>query len=159
MIGLTNTFNSSRETMEYSHAICIWCWYGSWFTLRWHSPKIIYTIPRNLPGLRPLSYWMKSFVAPPIKNSGGGSFDEIWSGLWITIAKTYPNGSIPKTTFSKLLWNIDGNRMFVTTWTRKGTANLFQFFCQKNFFEKSPVEKIFIPFNHTYWSGRLITIT
>ena len=47
----------------------------------------IFTVPQNLPEMQRLADWMGSAATLVAEDSGGGSFDEVWSGVWISLAR------------------------------------------------------------------------
>lgn len=58
----------------------------------------IFIVPQLMPEYQDLSDWMGSAATLTAEDSGGGSFDEVWPGLWIKLARRYPAanfGDIP----------------------------------------------------------------
>lgn len=55
----------------------------------------IFTVPQSAEVMQDLSDWMGAAATLFAEDSGGYSFDEVWSSLWIDLAKTYPDKPIP----------------------------------------------------------------
>ena len=51
----------------------------------------IFTLPQLMPGLQPLADWTGAAATLTAEDSGGGSFDEVWSTLWTRLANDYPD--------------------------------------------------------------------
>ena len=49
----------------------------------------IFIVPQLMPDYQDLSDWMGAAATLTAEDSGGGSFDEIWPGLWIKLARRY----------------------------------------------------------------------
>lgn len=57
--------------------------------------KHIFINPDLLPEYEDLSDWFGAAATLTSKDSGGGSFDEVWSGLWTKLAETHSDKNIP----------------------------------------------------------------
>ncbi len=58
----------------------------------------IFTIPQSAGEgsvMQSLSDWMGAAATLTTEDSGGGSFDEVWSTLWVRLAAAYPDQPIP----------------------------------------------------------------
>lgn len=58
----------------------------------------IFTIPQSAGAgsvMQSLSDWMGAAATLTTEDSGGGSFDEVWSTLWVRLAAAYPDQPIP----------------------------------------------------------------
>ena len=55
-----------------------------------------------MPGAQDLSDWVGA-AAPAAEDSGGGSFDEVWPGLWIRMARHFPDHAIAPPPFAATL--------------------------------------------------------
>ncbi len=56
--------------------------------------KHIFINPDLLPEFCDLSDWFGAAATLTAKDSGGASFDEVWSGLWVKLAEHYPDKNI-----------------------------------------------------------------
>lgn len=57
--------------------------------------KHIFISPDLLPEFSGLSDWFGAAATLTSKDSGGGSFDEVWSGLWTKLGEAHPDKNIP----------------------------------------------------------------
>ncbi|HMT94610.1 succinylglutamate desuccinylase/aspartoacylase family protein [uncultured Thiothrix sp.] len=55
----------------------------------------IFTVPQSATVMQDLSDWMGAAATLLAENSGGYSFDEVWSKLWIDLAKVHPDKPLP----------------------------------------------------------------
>ena len=55
----------------------------------------IFIVPQLMPEYQDLSDWMGAAATLTAEDSGGGSFDEVWPGLWIKLARRYPEAAWP----------------------------------------------------------------
>lgn len=55
----------------------------------------IFTAPQSAAVMQDLSDWMGAAATLLAEDSGGYSFDEVWSSLWIDLAKAYPDKPFP----------------------------------------------------------------
>ncbi len=55
----------------------------------------IFTVPQSATVMQDLSDWMGAAASLLAENSGGYSFDEVWSKLWIELAKAHPDKPLP----------------------------------------------------------------
>ncbi|PWQ97293.1 succinylglutamate desuccinylase/aspartoacylase family protein [Leucothrix arctica] len=63
----------------------------------------IFTAPQSVDVMQSLSDWMGAAATLTTEDSGGGSFDEVWSLLWNKLAKAYPDKNIPMACHSATL--------------------------------------------------------
>lgn len=57
--------------------------------------KHIFISPDLLPEFTGLSDWFGAAATLTSKDSGGGSFDEVWSGLWTRLNEAHPDKNVP----------------------------------------------------------------
>lgn len=55
----------------------------------------IFTVPQSAEVMQDLSDWMGAAATLLAEESGGYSFDELWSTLWLDLAKAYPDKALP----------------------------------------------------------------
>ncbi|WP_298608941.1 succinylglutamate desuccinylase/aspartoacylase family protein [uncultured Thiothrix sp.] len=55
----------------------------------------IFTVPQSAAVMQDLSDWMGAAATLFAEDSGGYSFDEVWSTLWLDLAKAYPDKPLP----------------------------------------------------------------
>lgn len=55
----------------------------------------IFTAPQSAAVMQDLSDWMGATATLFAEDSGGYSFDEVWSNLWIDLARAYPDKALP----------------------------------------------------------------
>lgn len=55
----------------------------------------IFSAPQSATVMQDLSDWMGAAATLFAETSGGYSFDEVWSNVWLDLAKTYPDKPIP----------------------------------------------------------------
>ena len=55
----------------------------------------IYLVPQLWPDVADLARWMGSQATLTAEDSGGGSFDEVWPGLWRQLAASCPDADLP----------------------------------------------------------------
>ncbi len=54
----------------------------------------IFIVPQLLPAAQDLSDWVGAAATLTAEDSGGGSFDEVWPGLWIKLARHFSDHAI-----------------------------------------------------------------
>jgi len=54
----------------------------------------IFIVPQLMPDYQDLADWMGAAATLTAEDSGGGSFDEVWPGLWIKLARHFPDHAI-----------------------------------------------------------------
>lgn len=97
-----------------------------------HALNHIYIAPQLMPEYQDLADWMGSHATLTAENSGGGSFDEVWSRLWIDIQRLCPDKPIPKPVLSATLEYrglVDVDELL----NRKDAENLRGFFISRGF--------------------------
>ena len=55
----------------------------------------IFSVPQSAQVMQDLSDWMGAAATLFAEDSGGYSFDEVWSNVWLDLAKAYPDKVIP----------------------------------------------------------------
>lgn len=55
----------------------------------------IFTVPQSAEPMQDLSDWMGAAATLLAEESGGSSFDEVWSSLWLKLAAAYPDHALP----------------------------------------------------------------
>lgn len=55
----------------------------------------IFSVPQSATAMQDLSDWMGAAATLFAEDSGGYSFDEVWSNVWLDLAKAYPDKAIP----------------------------------------------------------------
>ena len=55
----------------------------------------IFTVPQSAKVMQDLSDWMGAAATLFAEDSGGSSFDEVWSGVWLKLAHSFPTKPIP----------------------------------------------------------------
>ena len=55
----------------------------------------IFSVPQSAQVMQDLSDWMGAAATLFAEDSGGYSFDEVWSNVWLDLAKAYPDKAIP----------------------------------------------------------------
>ncbi|WP_020396125.1 succinylglutamate desuccinylase/aspartoacylase family protein [Thiolinea disciformis] len=63
----------------------------------------IFTVPQSADMMQHLSDWMGAVATLTAEDSGGGSFDEVWTSLWFRLAQAFPDKPIPQATHSATL--------------------------------------------------------
>jgi len=63
----------------------------------------IFTVPQSATVMQDLSDWMGATATLFAEDSGGYSFDEVWSNVWLDLAKAYPDKPIPSACHSSTL--------------------------------------------------------
>ena len=101
----------------------------------------LFIIPQNLPRYQGLADRMGSMATLTAEDSGGGSFDEVWSGLWVALAKAFPDVPWPEPVLSVTL-EYRGQADVYDAQARDDAQNLYDFFCDEGLIDDSPsVEK------------------
>ena len=97
----------------------------------------IFIVPQNLPRYQGLADWMGSAATLMAEDSGGGSFDEVWSGLWITLQKALPDSSFPEPILSATL-EYRGQQDVFDNLNKQDALNLYHFFCDEGLIADKP---------------------
>ncbi|HPE61281.1 MAG: succinylglutamate desuccinylase/aspartoacylase family protein [Thiothrix sp.] len=63
----------------------------------------IFSVPQSAAVMQSLSDWMGAAATLMTEDSGGSSFDEVWSGLWIKLAHAHPDRPLPMACHSATL--------------------------------------------------------
>jgi predicted deacylase len=99
----------------------------------------IYIVPQLMPEYQDLSDWMQSAATMTAEDSGGGSFDEVWPGLWIKCARRYPGAAWPDTMLSATL-EYRGENAVDDQINRQDAQNLYHFLMGRGFISGTPAE-------------------
>jgi predicted deacylase len=94
----------------------------------------IYIVPQLMPEYQDLSDWMGSAATMTAVDSGGGSFDEVWPGLWIKLAQRYPEASWPQLVLSATL-EYRGLDAVADSINVKDAENLYRFLVGRGMIE------------------------
>ena len=97
----------------------------------------IFIVPQNLPRYQGLADWMGSAATLMAEDSGGGSFDEVWSGLWITLQKALPDRAFPEPILSATL-EYRGQQDVFDNLNKQDALNLYHFFCDEGLIADKP---------------------
>jgi len=54
----------------------------------------IFIVPQLMPHFQDLADWMEAVAVLTAEDSGGGSFDEVWPGFWISLARRCPDKAL-----------------------------------------------------------------
>lgn len=63
----------------------------------------IFAVPQLTQEMQELADWIGAAGTLLAEDSGGGSFDEVWPGLWIDLERNHPDAAIPKPTIAATL--------------------------------------------------------
>jgi len=97
----------------------------------------IFTVPQNLPEMQRLADWMGSAATLVAEDSGGGSFDEVWSGMWISLARRYPEAAWDAPVISATL-EYRGQQDVSDAQGFSDARNLYHFFCEEGAIDEAP---------------------
>ena len=90
----------------------------------------VFIIPQNLPRYQGLADRMGSMATLTAEDSGGGSFDEVWSGLWVSLARLFPDLAFGEPTLSVTL-EYRGQADVHDATAKDDAQNLYDFFCDE----------------------------
>lgn len=90
----------------------------------------IFISPALMPEYQDLADWMGSSATLTAVDSGGSSFDEVWSLLWSRLRDAFPAVPMPPAPLSATL-EYRGNFHTFDALNQKDAANLFGFFQQR----------------------------
>ena len=96
----------------------------------------IFIVPQNLPRYQGLADWMGSAATLMAEDSGGGSFDEVWSGLWITLQKELADYPWPEPILSATL-EYRGQQDVCDSLNHQDARNLYHFFCEEGLIDEA----------------------
>ena len=97
----------------------------------------LFIIPQNLPRYQGLADRIGSVATLTAEDSGGGSFDEVWSGLWVRLANALPDIPWPEPTLSVTL-EYRGQADVSDAYAKQDATNLFDFFCDEGLIDSAP---------------------
>jgi predicted deacylase len=86
----------------------------------------LFVVPQLMPDYQDLADWIGSVTTLTAEDSGGGSFDEVWPGLWIKLARRYPDAAWPALPFAATL-EYRGQPDVQDAINRKDAENLYGF--------------------------------
>ena len=96
----------------------------------------IFIVPQNLPRYQGLADWMGSAATLMAEDSGGGSFDEVWSGLWITLQRELSDYPWPEPILSATL-EYRGQQDVCDSLNHQDARNLYHFFCEEGLIDEA----------------------
>ena len=97
----------------------------------------LFIIPQNLPRYQGLADRIGSVATLTAEDSGGGSFDEVWSGLWVNLAKALPDVPWPEPVLSVTL-EYRGQGDVSDALGKDDARNLYDFFCDEELIKATP---------------------
>ena len=97
----------------------------------------LFIIPQNLPRYQNLADRIGSQATLTAEDSGGGSFDEVWSGLWVQLARAFPDVPWPEPVLSVTL-EYRGQADVYDELAQDDAANLYDFFCDEELIAQAP---------------------
>ena len=86
----------------------------------------IFIVPQLMPEYQDLSDWMGAAATLTAEDSGGNSFDEVWPGLWIKLARRYPDAAWPSVPLAATL-EYRGQHDVDDVINRQDAVNLYGF--------------------------------
>ena len=90
----------------------------------------IFIAPQLMPEFQDLSNWVGAAATLTEEDSGGGSFDEVWPGLWIKLARRYPDAAWPALPLGATL-EYRGQHDVDDKINKTDADNLYGFFVQR----------------------------
>ena len=90
----------------------------------------IFIAPQLMPEFQDLSDWVGAAATLTEEDSGGGSFDEVWPGLWIKLARRYPDAAWPAFPLGATL-EYRGQHDVDDKINKTDADNLYGFFAQR----------------------------
>lgn len=122
------------------HIVMSYC-YDAEMVLDLHCDDValnhLYIVPQNLPRYQGLADRMNSQATLTAENSGGGSFDEIWTGLWIDLQSRFPDVPWPEPVLSCTL-EYRGQADVFDDISSQDARGLFDFFCDEGLVTMPP---------------------
>ena len=97
----------------------------------------LFIIPQNLPRYQGLADRIGSLATLTAEDSGGGSFDEVWSGLWVSLAKALPDVAWPEPVLSVTV-EYRGQGDVSDGLGYDDAQKLFDFFCDEGLVKAAP---------------------
>lgn len=97
----------------------------------------IFTVPQSAEVACALGARAGAAAVLTAEDSGGGSFDEVWSSLWLRLAQAAPDKPVPLATFSATL-EYRGIADVCDETNRRDAENLFDFFVERGLIEGTP---------------------
>lgn len=125
---------------KYRHIVMSYC-FDADMVLDLHCDDValnhLYIVPQNLPRYQGLADRMGSQATLTAENSGGGSFDEVWTGLWIELQSRFPDVPWPAPVLSTTL-EYRGQADVFDDISSQDAQGLFDFFCDEGLITKAP---------------------
>lgn len=87
----------------------------------------IFSIPQLADNMQQLANWTGAAATMLAEDSGGGSFDEVWPGIWLRLADEYPDKPLPLSVVSCTL-EYRGQSDTFDELNRKDAQNLYGYF-------------------------------
>ena len=97
----------------------------------------IFIVPQLMPGAQDLSDWVGAAATLTAEDSGGGSFDEVWPGLWIKLARHFPDHAIAPPPLAATL-EYRGYCDVDDEMNRQDAQNLMGFFMGRGYVDAAP---------------------
>ena len=97
----------------------------------------LFIIPQNLPRYQGLADRIGAMATLTAEDSGGGSFDEVWSGLWVSLANHFPDVPFGAPTLSVTL-EYRGQADVHDRVAQDDARNLYDFFCDEGAVTEKP---------------------
>ena len=91
----------------------------------------IFIVPQLMPEYQDLSDWMGAAATLTAEDSGGNSFDEVWPGLWLKLARRYPDAAWPDLPLAATL-EYRGQHDVDDAINQQDAANLYGFLAGRN---------------------------
>jgi len=112
----------------------------------------LFVVPQLMPHYQDLADWIGSVATLTAEDSGGSSFDEVWPGLWIKLARRYPNAAWPSIPLAATL-EYRGQPDVHDAINRKDAENLYGFLVGRGIIddqvEQPPAAPPALPLNAT----------
>ena len=119
----------------------------------------IFIVPQNLPRYQSLVDWMGSQATLTAEDSGGGSFDEVWSALWIKLAKSLPDVAWPEPVLSATL-EYRGQQDVADKLNYNDAKGLYHFFCDENMIDdKADISRPSMPAPTAFTACEIVRVT
>ena len=97
----------------------------------------LFIIPQNLPRYQGLADRIGAQATLTAEDSGGGSFDEVWSGLWVQLGKRFDDVPWPEPVLSVTL-EYRGQADVSDALAKQDAINLYDFFCDEDLIAEAP---------------------
>jgi predicted deacylase len=98
----------------------------------------IFSIPQLQENMQRLAHWTGAAATLLAEDSGGGSFDEVWPGVWLRLARECPDKPLPLPVVSCTL-EYRGQCDTFDALNRKDAENLYGYFQEEGLISGKPV--------------------